>query len=241
MERLQVVDLESGEKAKGAVRHNAENDPTWKHFELARRLYGWTDIFRERFLDPIARIDRGKLPGPVLGFDKEDYRILAWYRLGKNAFGLDDEIILNEVNLERPLYSVLETVLHEQVHLWQQRFGEHPVKRNYHNQEFVDKCESLGLHPLPVVGAHWKPADGPFEQLLKEHDLLRPSFEPVPEGEKREYWMPPGRKKGRSTLTLWECPGCELKVRVGVSKDIELACMPCTRERNAPVTLIKKQ
>jgi hypothetical protein len=154
----------------------------------------------------------------VLGFDKTDYRILAWYRLGKNSFGLDDEIVLNEVNLDRPLYSVLETVLHEEIHLYQQRFGEHPVKRNYHNEEFVAKCESLGLHPLPIIGAHYMPADGPFEQLLKEYGILKPHFDPVQEGEKRNYWQPPEKKKGRSTLALWECE-CDPPQKARVGKD----------------------
>ena len=51
-------------------------------------------------------------------------------------------------------WAQMETLLHEQVHLWQQNFGEDPVRlgRPYHNKEFVAKCEGLGLHPMPGVG-----------------------------------------------------------------------------------------
>lgn len=228
-EHIQGVDLSSIEQAKTAVRYNAETDLTWRHHELAKQLYGWTDIFRDRFLDPIARLDRqGRLPGPVIGFDRDDVRTLAYYILGKNAYGIDDAIILNELNLDRPLYSVLETVLHEQVHLWQQRFGEHPVKRNYHNQEFVQKCESLGLHPFPILGFHWQPADGAFEQLLKEHLILKPQGElvfPVSEGQKRNWWQE-DREKGRSTLVLYQCP-CGQRVRVGKQDWPGATCHAC--------------
>ena len=211
------VDLGAGEKAKGSIRYNAENDTTWKYQKLAKSLYGWTDTFRDELIDPIARLDRqGKLPGPVIGFERFDIRVLAYYRLGKNAFGLDDEIVLNERHLERPLYSILETVLHEQIHLWQQRFGEHPVTRNYHNKEFCEKCESIGLHPLPVVGSHYLPADGAFEDLLRRNGILKPPFRfPVGEGERRNWWEEPGKeRKGSSTLILYECP-CGQKIRVG--------------------------
>jgi hypothetical protein len=53
-------------------------------------------------------------------------------------------------------WAQMETLLHEQVHLWQQNFGEDPVKpgRPYHNREFGFKCENLGLHPMPGVGCH---------------------------------------------------------------------------------------
>jgi hypothetical protein len=43
-------------------------------------------------------------------------------------------------------WAQLETLLHEQVHLWQQNFGNDPVNpgKPYHNKEFVEKCEHLG-------------------------------------------------------------------------------------------------
>lgn len=217
-ERLQGgIDLSSGEQAKTSVRKHAESDLTWKHHEIAGQLYGWTDRFRDRLIDPVARIDRSTLPGPVIGFDSFDYRILAYYLLGKNAFGLEDEIILNEAHLDRPLYCILETVLHEQLHLWQQRFGQHPVKRNYHNQEFCEKAESLGLHPAPIIGCHYKPADGTFEALLREYGVYKPALAEqieLPKDKKRNWWEGERRKEGRSTLEKWSC-SCGQHARIG--------------------------
>lgn len=167
-----------------------------------------------------------------MGFESFDHRVCAYYRLGHNSHGLEDEIILNEVHLDRPLYSILEVVLHEQLHLWQQRRGEHPVNRNYHNKEFVEKAESLGLHPFPVIGCHWKPADGAFEALLKEYGVTRPVEEiEVTREEKKNWWEDNGQK-----MVL---PRVWLNVRVGVRRDIRLLCGDCEDKTGKEVLFVR--
>jgi len=42
--------------------------------------------------------------------------------------------------------AVLSTLAHEMVHLWQHHDG-HPSRTGYHNREFADKTESIGLCP----------------------------------------------------------------------------------------------
>ena len=235
----EAVDLVAGEDAKEAIRRGQENAVTWRHHELSQTVNEWAARFAERFLVPVLEPGRdGPLPSPIIGFEPYDHRIYAYYRLGKNAFGLDDEIILNEKHLSRPLYSILETVLHEQIHLWQQRRGAHPVERNYHNQEFVEKAEALGLHPQPVSGAHTRPADGQFERLLREHGVLRPTsvevFPVVPRETKRNWWQDPGKeRKGRSTLEKWSCE-CGQNARIGTKAHFAL-CVMC-REPFLPQT-----
>ena len=227
------LDLAAREGVKQAIRYHAEHDPGWQYHELATRLYQWADIFTSDLLDPIALPGRDRMPAPILGFERFDHRVLAYYRLGKNPAGVDDEIILNEVHLERSLYSLLETECHELTHLWQQRRGQHPVKpgRNTHNQEFVAKCEAMGLHPFPVLGYHWKPADGNFESLLKRHGIAKPpsTLEVAnPKKEKRNWWQEPTAKpEGRSTLTKWSC-GCQ-NVRVG-TQEFHARCTLCGHE-----------
>ncbi len=78
-------------------------------------------------------------------------------------------------------WAQLETLLHEQVHLWQQNFGKDPVKpgRVYHNKEFVEKCESMGLHPKIGEGYHLKLADGPFAILMRELGIAPPGLKPA--------------------------------------------------------------
>jgi len=45
-----------------------------------------------------------------------------------------------------PLLEVLQTLVHEMVHAWQFHFGK-PGRRGYHNKEWADKMEAIGLMP----------------------------------------------------------------------------------------------
>src|SRR5215211_11143 len=172
---------------KSEIRKNAENARDWEYREEAAYLYGMANVFKDRFLDPILLTDRGRLPDPVISFDDlRNRRTLAAYTLHRNAQGLLDEITFNTAHYmkndeEKTIWvwgkwAQLETLLHEQVHLWQENFGKHTHKpgRVAHDKEFVEKCESLGLHPLPVVGCHYAVADGPFAQLMGELGIVRP-------------------------------------------------------------------
>jgi predicted SprT family Zn-dependent metalloprotease len=58
-----------------------------------------------------------------------------------------DELAINpEYWLGRPLLEVLQTLTHEQCHVWQNHFGD-PGRRSYHNREWADKMVSIGLMP----------------------------------------------------------------------------------------------
>lgn len=45
-----------------------------------------------------------------------------------------------------PLLEVLQTIVHEMVHAWQFHHGT-PGRRGYHNKEWADKMEAIGLMP----------------------------------------------------------------------------------------------
>lgn len=58
-----------------------------------------------------------------------------------------DEIAINPAYFAVvPMIEVLQTLVHEMVHLWQQHFGT-PSRACYHNREWADKIEHLGLMP----------------------------------------------------------------------------------------------
>ena len=170
------------------------------------------------------------MPNTVLSFERMDHRILAAYTLRRNPQGLLYEIAFNTLHLERPLWETLETLLHEYVHLWQQNEGLHPVQRNYHNVEFVARCEQLGLHPHIGSGVHLRPADEPLAALLEAHGLERPTVTVDvtldDRGKPRDWWFAAGGRgrRGRSTLSKWTC-GCQ-NVRVG-TKEFYACCTRC--------------
>lgn len=207
-----------------AIRRHIEAAEDWEWREMATALYQWTDRFDDRFF-------KREMPDTVLGFGKMNIRILAAYTLKRNPQGLLYEITFNTKHLERPLWQTLETLMHEYVHLWQQNLGQHPVSRNYHNREFVAKCEEIGLHPLIGLGIHLTPADGKFAEFVKAYGVPEPS--PIkgtklsPKGRPLDWWTKPegkDRKRGRSTLAKWSC-GCQ-NVRVG-TKEFQACCLKC--------------
>ncbi len=58
-----------------------------------------------------------------------------------------DEIAMNPAYFACcPPEEVMQTLVHEMTHLWQHHFGK-PGRRGYHNKEWADKMESIGLMP----------------------------------------------------------------------------------------------
>ena len=137
------------------VRRNAEAAKDWVFADEAAYMYRMATIFKDRFLDPILLTDRRRLPDPVISFKNlRNMNTLAAYTLERNPQGLLYEITMNsqhyvdEIEQGKSVkrwafgkWAQLETLLHEQVHLWQQNFGDDPVRpgRSHHNKEFVVK------------------------------------------------------------------------------------------------------
>jgi hypothetical protein len=218
------------------VRKNAENARDWEYKEEAAYLYRMAVLFKERFLDPVLLTDRDRLPDPVISFENlRNFNTLATYTLRRNPQGLLYEITMNTQHyiplVNRPYWEYgdwakLETLLHEQIHLWQQNFGKIPFVPGHspHNKEFVKKAKSLGLNVTPGVGCHYAVADedSPFGILMKELGIERPPV--VPRDNIKIAWFDSGERKGKSSLTKWTC-GCQ-NVRVG-TKEFYATCDRC--------------
>lgn len=56
------------------------------------------------------------------------------------------EISIHPHCLCRGKQAFIQTLVHEMCHLWQHEYG-HPSRTTYHNQEWADKMESVGLIP----------------------------------------------------------------------------------------------
>jgi hypothetical protein len=91
----------------------------------------------------------GQLPQCLLTLQREKrtYGYFSARRFGTRAGQTTDEIALNpEYFAVVPLVEVLQTVVHEMTHLWQSHFGQ-PGRGRYHNAEWADKMEAIGLMP----------------------------------------------------------------------------------------------
>lgn len=233
------------------VRKNAETAIDWEYKDEAAFLYRMAVVFRDRLVDPILRTDRSQVPDPVISFENlRNNNTLAAYTLARNPQGLLHEITFNTTHYQEEegktvwkygRWAQLETLLHEMLHLKQQKYGLDPYKRGKvsHNKEFVQMAKALGLNVMLNVGCHVAVADegSPFAILMKEMGIERP---PEKKAEKKEDWFEIGKKeKGVSTLTKWTCPECGLNLRVGIKGNPEVIHHPCSEKKGEPVFFVR--
>lgn len=146
------------------------------------------------------------------------------------------------------MVELIESIIHEKLHLlqehganmgWERSDGEPYVasKSGAHNKQWVAMAEECGLHPLPVLGAHYAPMSGQAERLasLLGYDMpdhAKGDF-PKPEnykGGKSDAWWfsgDRGKPRGSSSLTKYEADKClrprTCVIRAGI-KDLTLSC-----------------
>jgi predicted SprT family Zn-dependent metalloprotease len=138
-------------------------------FKTLDVLFGWynAELFGGLLKDCMVNMSRKK---GCNGFFMHD----AWKQAGgegKNAH----EISLNPDHLDRPEIEWHSTLVHEMCHLWQRDNG-HPSRSGYHNGEWAEKMESVGLVPSDTgepggkkTGQrvrHYVMTDGPFEKAF---------------------------------------------------------------------------
>ncbi|MGY2172142.1 SprT-like domain-containing protein [Pseudomonas gingeri] len=124
---------------------------------------------------------QGKLPGCMFTLQRKS-NTFGYYSesrfLRRNGNGKSDELALNPTYFaHRRVEQTLSTVVHEQVHQWQAHFGKRS-RGGYHNAEWADKMESIGLMPSNTGEpggkrhgqqmTHYIIEGGPFDLACKE-------------------------------------------------------------------------
>jgi hypothetical protein len=134
----------------------------WVLCDLSCELYWWVSFFQ------IAFFKHQPVPIPALSFERNAIRTLGHYVIGRNAFGVRENININSRHLNRPLWDILATLLHEMVHSWQAIYGT-PSKSWFHNKEFRLKMLEFGIL-VNNKGRHNGVTD-PFVFMLKKHGI----------------------------------------------------------------------
>lgn len=127
------------------------------------------------------RLFAGQLPGCLFTLQRKSHTF-GYYSpsrfLRRNGNGKSDELALNPAYFaHRRIEQTLSTLVHEQVHQWQAYFGK-PSRSGYHNAEWANKMEAVGLMPSNTGepgGArhgqqmtHYIIEGGPFDVACKE-------------------------------------------------------------------------
>lgn len=143
-------------------------EPTKEQFYAFQGLF---DYFNKNLFD-------GQLPDVILNFSRKNqtagfFAPARWQRItGEDKH----EISINPFSLSQGKEYVIQTLVHEMCHLWQQEFGE-PSRSGYHNKEWATKMEACGLVPSSTgkvggkkTGQHmadYLAPDGKLEKLIQ--------------------------------------------------------------------------
>lgn len=94
------------------------------------------------------RLFGAQLPGCIITLQRKNSLgyFCAKNFQGKYSNDTTDEIALNPDYFDADENIIMSTLVHEMVHLWQHHFG-NPSASGYHNWEWANKMESVGLMP----------------------------------------------------------------------------------------------
>ena len=122
-----VMQKQLNESINIAIMDNEKSAHDWGLSELAWELYWWVDFFN------VALFKNKPVPVPAISFEKTRVTNLGHYVIGRNAFGIKENININRVHLSRPLWDILTTHVHEMTHSWQATNGK-PSNSWFHNK-----------------------------------------------------------------------------------------------------------
>jgi predicted SprT family Zn-dependent metalloprotease len=191
----------------------------WQQYQAA------FDYFNERLFE-------GQLSNCILNFSRQNQNRTRGY-FSPERWHKDGEIT-HEINLsprilttDEPIRS-LSTLVHEMVHLWQHSYG-HPPKNCYHNKEWADKMESVGLIPsntgepggkrTGMSCSHYVQEDGPYLRAFQEAppEIVLP-------------WKPThetAHQKAPLSKVAYRCPACGIKA--WGKPGLLLMCLTCNQ------------
>jgi len=106
-------------------------------------------LFEDAYAFFNQRLFDNTLPICLITFQRQARLMgyVAFKRWVNNEGKVVDELAINPAYFANyPLITILQTLCHEMVHVWQGHFG-NPSRLGYHNLEWAQKMESIGLMP----------------------------------------------------------------------------------------------
>lgn len=133
------------------------------------------------------------------------------------------EINICAETLNRPWYDVVETLLHEMVHLYNLQEGIKDVSRGgtYHNKHFKETAEKVGL----FVEKTEKYGFSKTALTMETKELIESQLNLEDFGIARPKTAKPEKKKTKNSSRKYVCPECGMSVRA--TKDVHIMCADC--------------
>ena len=200
------------EKINKDLKQHQINANDWNYKDVAEGLH----ICSERFVLEFKL----QTSLPVIQIKRLRKEAAGHLHMGRNGFGLVNEIAINEDIIELCEYwEVLGTLLHELLHAEQQNIGQ-AGRRNYHNRQYRDRARELGLIVDSDGFQKYVPSPSPFIDILRRHNIDIP--------DKPNGILPLG--SGRSKLQPWICACQPRPVHAQVAiRDFRARCLKCNQ------------
>lgn len=179
----------------------------------------------------------GALPECLITLTRKEKRVYGyfWGQRFEEIGGTQktDEIAMNPQHFKsRSVAQALSTLVHEMCHQWQAHHGT-PSRSAYHNREWADKMESLGLMPSDTgqpggkrTGqkvSHYIIPGGLFERVCAV--ILSDGFKLAWGEITAEMGDDEGNGKGKTTRAKFTCPDCG--ANAWGKPDLSLICGDC--------------
>ena len=213
------------EQVNYEIRDNQLQADDWDLYLLGWELHWWVDAFNILFFKDTPA------PVPVLTFESERVNTLGHYRIGRNDFGVRNQININRKHLQRPLFDLLSTLVHELVHAieWTYLDESERTKNWYHTRKFRNIMKRIGIE-CNDKGQHTGiNLNGPFYFHLRRHGVSFDSLYDISPGTRGTVVVidpDKKKKKGKSKMLKWSC-GCT-NIRAAVQ--VQAICTACGNE-----------
>ncbi len=158
------------------------------------------------------------LPDCMLRFSIKSNRIDGSFL--PSSWSRDDKDIKHEISINPTLLAkqnkqeILAVICHNMVHLWQYTYSDlSEGSKKYHNKQWVEKMESLGLEPRNIGKRGGTQTGRAVTQVPKPNGLFLKVCEAMPDG----YLMPfrgvtnKTTKTGKTKQSTYVCPICRDK------------------------------
>lgn len=174
----------------------------------------------------------GRLPNVILNFSRKTktngfFAPARWQHTLSMA--PSHEISLNPTTLhEREPIAVASTLVHQMVHLWQQEFGK-PSRTGYHNKEWAERMESVGLIPSSTGEEGGKRVGQRITHYILKGGVFEIAFKKLP-ATALLPWVcgsdPVKQKKqAERNKVKYTCPDCEM--HVWGKPGLAIQCLDC--------------
>lgn len=189
----------------------------------------------------------GKLPEPAILIQSRGNKklCLGWCTVGKVWINSTTQEERYEINLvaeavNRGLFPVMTTLIHEMVHLYHLENDIKGVTRGntYHNKRFKEDCERIGMiveHDDKIGWSHCTLTPFLMEKI-NSYGINEEAFtfgrKNLDEGEKK-------KKKKKSSSRKYICPECGTSVRA--SKDVLILCGLCSDIEEGRAVVMEKE